>query len=216
MPARVARLPRNAAGYPIPWFVATLDDGTRDFRVADAQRRVNAYQFRKCWVCGGTVGKVGAVTTFVIGPMCVINRVTAEPGTHRDCARYSALACPFLATPAMRRRTTGLPDDMEEPAGIALSRNPGVTAVYYTRTFRRLVVPMGGPGRPGWLISLGAPTAVEWYTQGRVATGDEVRSAIDAGLPALRDMCTTEDDPAAALAELDQQTEEASRWVPAA
>lgn len=46
MPRPIAALPRNLAGYPIPWFVATLDDGTRDFRVADAERYRDAVRLR--------------------------------------------------------------------------------------------------------------------------------------------------------------------------
>ena len=29
-PARIARLPRNQAGYPVPWFVAWFDDVPED------------------------------------------------------------------------------------------------------------------------------------------------------------------------------------------
>lgn len=48
MPPEVARLPRNVAGYPIPWFVATLPDGTRDFRIACEERQLDAIRLKLC------------------------------------------------------------------------------------------------------------------------------------------------------------------------
>ena len=88
MPPAVAALPRNAQGYPIPWFVATLSDGSRDFRVASGERWHDAVRFNKCWVCGRTYGRF---MSFLIGPMCAVNRITAEPPCHYDCAVYAAL-----------------------------------------------------------------------------------------------------------------------------
>lgn len=81
MPPRIARLPRNKVGYPIPWFVAHLDDGTRDFRIAGQEQHIRAMRERLCYVCGGPLGGFGA---FTIGPMCAVNRISSEPPAHRD------------------------------------------------------------------------------------------------------------------------------------
>lgn len=89
---KIARLP-IARGFPIPWFVARLKDGTAEFRAADSLKMEKALSQRRCWVCGDTLGYE---MTFVIGPMCAINRVSSEPPSHYECARWSARNCPFL------------------------------------------------------------------------------------------------------------------------
>ena len=133
LPPSMAALPRNAQGYPIPWFVATLADGSRDFRIASGELWHDATRFNKCWVCGRTYGRF---MSFVIGPMCAVNRITAEPPCHHDCAVYSALCCPFMASPNMHRRESGKPDESGPPGGIAITRNPGVGLVWTTQIGR--------------------------------------------------------------------------------
>ncbi len=132
-PPRIARLPRNHAGYPVPWFVAWID-GTPDFRVIGEGRLDDAIRFRSCWLCGDPLG---ANAAFVLGPMCGITRTSPEPPSHRDCADYAARACPFLATPNMRRRETGIPEGAREPDGIMIRRNPGATLVWVSRTWQQ-------------------------------------------------------------------------------
>lgn len=209
MPPRIARLPRNNVGYPIPWFVATLPDGSRDFRIAGQEQHINAMRFRLCYICGGPLGSYGA---FVIGPMCAVNRISAEPPGHRDCAVYSAQVCPWLATPQMRRRETSLPDDKIPPAGHAILRNPGVALVWVTREWRHF---RPGMGAPGWLSSLGEPTELRWYSQGRTATRDEILTSMESGLPALQKACQLDDDPDDSLRMLDGQYRRALTLVPA-
>lgn len=210
LPAAMRGLPRNAQGYPTPWFVATLDDGTRDFRVADAEKRRTARRLNLCWVCGKQNGSFKA---FVIGPMCALNRVSAEPPSHLACATYSARCCPFLSTPQMVRREHGLPDGMVQPAGVALMRNPGVALVWVTKTFTARLTPAG---EKGWLWHFGAPTSLAWYCQGREATRAEVIAAIDAGLPALQEVCQLDDDPVYSLAQLALEHAAVLDLVPAA
>lgn len=209
MPPRIARLPRDRHGYPIPWFVATLEDGTRDFRVADQGRHIDAMRFRLCWTCGG---KLGANVAFVIGPMCAVNRISAEPPNHLDCATYAARVCPFLAVPAMARRPAPLPDGTVDPAGHGLMRNPGVALVWVTRRFRYFRPPMGAAG---WLTELGEPTALHWYAEGREATRAEILASMESGLPALAEACHLDDDPAASRAMLDDEYRKALALVPA-
>ncbi|HEX3778591.1 MAG TPA: hypothetical protein VHX38_02910 [Pseudonocardiaceae bacterium] len=203
MPPRIAKLPRYRA-YPVPWFVEWFD-GTPDFRVADSAKQADATRFHLCWVCGERTGRHVA---FVIGPMCAVNRVSAEPPCHTDCAVYSATHCPFLANPNMTRRERGLPADYVDPAGVMLLRNPGVALVWATRawsTFR-------APG--GYLYDIGEPTQVSWFAHGRPATRDEVLASIDTGLPALREMA--DEDGELGRRELDKQLAAAMQLVPAA
>src|SRR6267154_1896953 len=99
-PKRSAELPRDERGYPVPWFVEWID-GKPDFRVMDSDKLVEAIKYKRCWVCGGPLGHY---KVFTIGPMCMVNRTSAEPPSHRDCAEFSVRNCPFLTTPDMHRR----------------------------------------------------------------------------------------------------------------
>src|SRR5262245_17927108 len=99
LPARMARLPISPAGYPVPWFVATIK-GEPDFRVIGPDKIARAVRADLCWLCGQTLGRFKA---FVGGPMCAVNRTSAEPPSHRECAEYAVRACPFLTRPRMRR-----------------------------------------------------------------------------------------------------------------
>src|SRR5262245_37991696 len=139
VPERMQRLPVRR-GYPVPWFVAVVNDDYH-FPTADARKLPLALKKRLCWVCGQ---RLGGFLAFVIGPMCAINRVTSEPPCHRDCAIFSATACPFLARPHMKRREEQ-PEGATLPAGIYLDRNPGVALVWVTKKFwlRRV---SAGPG----------------------------------------------------------------------
>lgn len=202
-PPRIARLPRTAVGYPVPWFVAWID-GVPDFRVVRVNGVLDAVRFRSCWFCGTPLG---ANAAFVIGPMCAINRVAPEPPSHRDCADYAARACPFLTTPGMRRRDTALPDDTTDPDGIMIRRNPGVALVWVSRTWRIR--------QDLRLFHVGDPVETRWYAEGRPATRAEVLASIDSGLPLLRNEAERDPRPADALAELDALHARALQLVPA-
>lgn len=204
LPRRLVKLPRDHRGFPIPWFVAELADGTRDFRIADGFKNAKAIRNRLCWVCGE---RLGHYMSFVIGPMCVVNRVTAEPPCHRDCATFSAQACPFLARPRMRRNDKDLPAGHQLPPGEMLMRNPGVACVYTAESYRRFDT------HNGKLIRLGDPTEVLWFAEGVPATRDQVLASIESGYPLLHSMA--EKDGPEALAELVDYHARALALVPA-
>lgn len=205
IPGRMTVLPLDKHGRPVPWFVAWID-GVPDFRIIGPGKIVQAVKERRCWVCGGPLGVYKA---FLLGPMCAVNRNTAEPPCHLDCAVYSAKACPFLTTPHMRRRETGKPAEASNPAGIMIERNPGVALVWVTKTFR--IWPE--PDRRSALFEPGDPTRTLWFTQGREATHAEVMASIDSGLPLLREMAVEQGPEAEA--HLDRQLAAALRHVPA-
>lgn len=187
LPPRISDLPTSETGYPVPWFVEWID-GKPEFRVADARKFVLAVRQNLCWVCGQ---KMGGYKTFVAGPMCGINRTAAEPPTHHDCAVWSARNCPFLSTPRMVRREDGLSElGADNPAGIMIKRNPGVTMLWTTRKFD--VFKTGN----GYLIEMGEPVCVEWFATGRLATRTQVVESITTGLPLLHKVAA-EEGPAA-------------------
>jgi hypothetical protein len=205
MPDRVAGLPRDRRGVPVPWFVAWVD-GEPEFRVMDPAKLRRALHESRCWVCGG---RLGALRAYVIGPMCAINRTSAEPPSHRACAEYSARACPFLTTPGRRRRERGLPEDLVEGAGIALKRNPGVAGVWVTRGTQTKSDRAGG-----LLFAIGEPVLVLWFAEGRRATRAEVLESIASGLPALQEVADAQGPRA--MRALERMTKAALKFLPPA
>ena len=208
MPGRIATLAQDKHGRPVPWFVAWID-GKPDFRVVWAGAIREALYRSRCWTCGIPFLRQED-RAFVIGPMCAVNRVSAEPPSHRDCGIYAATHCPFLATPNMVRRERHLPADAGNPAGFSIRRNPGVALVWVTRyrawkTFR--------DDRGGTLFDIGEPREALWFARGREATRAEVLASVDSGLPILREMA--ERDGPAAVAMLEAQHERSLRYLPA-
>jgi hypothetical protein len=213
-PIRIARLPKDERGYPIPWFVAYFKDGKEaprgepgalpDFRVLASGKRALAVKKRLCWVCGEPMG---VHQVFPVGPMCTVNRTSMEPPAHRMCAEYSAQACPFLTVPARRRNEAGIDMKEHHVAGEMIARNPGAIALWESG-FSIFKVDNG------WLIRLGEPTRVDWWTKGRLATRAEILEAIDSGYPSLLE--AAQRDGREALDELERCRIRALNYLPAA
>lgn len=199
LPPRLQRLPVDERGYPVPWFVAWVKRGTMEsvpsetpgaipeFRAMDQHKWVRAIREDRCWVCGDILG---AYKTFVIGPMCGINRTTTEPPCHLDCAKWSAANCPFLSRPQMVRRDNDglLARTIANVAGEPITRNPGVTLLWTTKRFQVWPDDQSKP-----LIAVGAPTAVRWYAEGRPATRAEVEASVESGYPLLAKVALDQD-----------------------
>jgi hypothetical protein len=215
-PPRIAKLPRwltNGRLYPVPYFVAWMKDGERclagegepDFRVADALAWTKCVRHSLCWVCGE---KLGVYKAFSVGPMCTVNRVSSEPPSHLECAMFSAQTCPFLTHPRRRRNAKDLPPEHGNPGGEMIERNPGVTCIWVTRSFK---IFNDGKGNP--LIEIGDPDSVSWFAEGRKATRAEIMASIDSGYPILMGMAQY--DGARAIAALEQARDAAMALVPA-
>ena len=209
-PRFMQKLPIDKRGYPVPAFVDWIG-GEPEFRAMNPRFLVKAINQRLCWTCGQPLY---GEEVFVIGPMCAVNRVSSEPPSHRECALYAALNCPFLSKPQMVRRKDGLPED-RKAAGVMIERNPGVTLLYYTRRHRLIASPeMPEAGaHAGVLFSLGRPFKTEWYARGRPATRAEVMESIDNGVAILRGHAEAHDGPEG-VELLGQQYVEALKLVP--
>lgn len=216
MPFRITKLPISDKGFPIPAFVAWLDSegkrylppGTfgakRDFRIIDHQYMDRCYRFNRCWICNEPLGRH---RVFAIGPMCLVNKTTMEPPSHRTCAEYAVRTCPFMLQPKMRRNMTGkIADHMAIP-GVHLDRNPGAYCLYETGSYRRF----NAPG--GILCSLGEPDKVEWVAEGRKATRAEVLESIDSGMPFLERVAAKEGPEA--VQQLKAQRAAIEKFLPA-
>jgi len=207
LPACMRGLPRDHVGRPVPWFVAFID-GVPDFRVVAPGKLQQALRGGLSWVCGrGFAG--GEDRAWLIGPMCSVNLVTAEPPSHLECATWSARNCPFLVTPNMTRRERRMPEGAKEPAGIMIRRNPGASVVWVTgyRGWKAV------REDDGYLFRLGPPKRALWFAEGREATRAEVLASIDSGFPLLRDMAA-QDGPEA-VAELTRMHAAALEHIPA-
>lgn len=195
MPDRMQRLPLSDRGFPVPWFVQWLEEqgsdkatpvgeGYPEFRMMRPEALHAAIVQKRCWVCGDTLGRF---MSFVIGPMCGVNRISAEPPCHRDCAEWSARACPFLSKPQMVRRESGLTEKVDEMPGDGILRNPKVALVWTCEGYRTFP---DGKGKS--LIEIGPSTDVAWFSRGREATRSEVIEAIDSGMPLIEETVNPE------------------------
>ncbi len=200
VPVRMRDLPRDSRGYIVPYFVGWVD-GKPDFRTADSRKKVVCMRDRKCWLCGQGLQRR---MTFVLGPMCGLNRTSAEPPCHHECATYAVQACPFLTTPRAHRIEHGLPSNDEGP-GIMIKRNPGVTLLWVTQCFQCF-----DPGN-GVLIRIGDPLAVEFWSEGRRATLEETVESIETGLPTLGELAAF--DGQTAVKALESMSADYLDWV---
>ncbi len=198
---------RDKHGRYVPWFVWWRPDGEPDFRVIAPGKIQEAIRFSRCWMCGDKLGRIYA---FVIGPMCAVNRNTAEPPCHTDCAAYAASVCPFLTTPKMHRRSNDLPAE-RSIAGCSIDRNPGVALVWVTRRFKPYVPQMG---KRGILFELGDPEQTLWFACGRTATREEIMASLDSGMPLLREQAALDGEEG--LQELERMYRRTLPLLPAA
>lgn len=201
-PQRIARLPISPKGFYVPWFIAWID-GEPDFRTIGPDKINTAISKQLCWICGD---KMGSYKCFVVGPMCTVNRVSSEPPSHLECAQYAAVACPFLNNPRMRRNEKDMPKDAKNPAGVMIKRNPGVTALWVTKSYKPF------KAGKGVLLEIGNPTNVLWYSDGRPATRAEVDESIRTGLPILEAEAAKEGHKAVQMLKI--ANEKSKRYLP--
>jgi len=197
LPERMKTLVRDTArgNAPIPWFVDYID-GKPEWRAMDPRKLVAAMKQMLCWVCGQKLGKN---MTFVLGPMCGVTRISSEPPSHHECAMWSAQNCPFLSRPHMVRREDDLINNdnlVENSAGFALARNPGVTLLWTTDIYHVVRTPNGV------LFRIGDPSKTEWICEGRDATRQEVHESIMGGYPKLKELADADPDAKGANVQL--------------
>lgn len=93
MPARIARLPRDQRGYPIPVNVLN-SKGVLDFRATDPAKMARIIEQRCCALCGEPLG---ARMAFVGGPKSMASRYFTDApctATVRSTHCKSALSWP--------------------------------------------------------------------------------------------------------------------------
>lgn len=193
-PEQMMMLPRSREGWPVPWFVSWVD-GEPDFRIIKPDAVDLARNRGLCWLCGYPLGMQA---TYVAGPMCGINRNSAEPPSHHACATYAAKACPFLSRPHARRRDVSSEEaealGLRVP-GTQIRRNPGVAMLWRTVS---VTFPYRLAGDRDVMFRLPDPLRVDWFCEGREATLAEVKESIASGIGPLRDAALSEGEGAVA------------------
>lgn len=103
IPERMAKLPRDARGYPIPVTVYRDSEGRPYFTVNDEIRRQQIIRNDLCPICGS---KLLRGRWFVGGPASAFHERGAyiDPPMHAECARYALQVCPYLAARHYDRR----------------------------------------------------------------------------------------------------------------
>jgi len=137
-----------------------------------------------------------------------VHSTISEPPGHRECAEFAIRACPFLNQRERMRNAANLPHELglSEPAGVGIDRQPGVSLLWITKSYRVMNVDNG------ILFKIGDPTAVEWFREGRPALRSEIMESIDSGYPILRE--AAESEGPAAIRELETARDRALTLVP--
>jgi hypothetical protein len=102
MPPRIARLPRDRRGYPIPWNVQRDANGLPLFTVNDDRKHVLALRHGRCPICGERLGRW---KWFIGGPLSAFDPAGCyiDLPMHHECARFALQTCPHLAAPRYMR-----------------------------------------------------------------------------------------------------------------
>lgn len=98
IPDRIARLPKDKRGYPIPWNILRGVDGSPLFTVNDDRRAWRALREHLCPICGEPLGRWH---WWVGGPRSAFDEhgwYIDLPG-HHECMTFSLATCPYLAAP---------------------------------------------------------------------------------------------------------------------
>ncbi len=194
----------------VPWFITLWEDGAEtipNFQMVDPLQWIQAVRQKLCWVCGK---KLHTEHAFIIGPMCVVNRISGEPPMHETCALFSVKHCPFLNQPSRGRRNLeeALASGAMQTAGM-ITRNPGVALIWVTTKNGYELIQ--GEGRDKLFYLEAEPRALLWYTEAREASPAEVRASILSGEPLLRERDEGNEEAQTAITEALKRAE---RYLP--
>lgn len=182
------RLPVADNGYPVPWFTPAGADGRPNFLAASGGKVLTAVNQRRCWVCGGRLRAVTEPVAFVGGPLVVVNGVSGEPPSHRECAEFAVQACPHLARPNAKRRLDVAAADPQYAASPHLL--PGRPEAVVIALVTRYSVERAGD-HLNLLFFFSSDAEVQWWRHGKPATRAEAAAALDASVAAAAEVART-------------------------
>lgn len=104
MPPRIAALPREHRGLPIPFISMVDKTGRAHLTVNDAEKAHLCDVQDRCAICGARFKR--EPRWYVGGPGSAFHAQGAylDPPVHFDCGRYALQVCPFIAAPRYVRR----------------------------------------------------------------------------------------------------------------
>lgn len=116
LPPAMKNLQQDARGYPVPVTVPWID-GRPKFASVSTSRKLIVGKFHLCGICGNTMepgepyyftwdaDNAGFYEAAIAAGVAVRGQMSQEPGGHRECILYSAMACPHLSSNSARRIT---------------------------------------------------------------------------------------------------------------
>jgi hypothetical protein len=119
IPDRIAALPKDSRGYPIPWNVLTGNDGKPIFTVNDSERHLMALRLQLCPICGGRLGKWRWFVGGILSAFALNGGYYDLPG-HHECESFALSVCPYLSAPKYLGRID-VPDVNKVPEDVMLA-----------------------------------------------------------------------------------------------
>lgn len=104
IPARMAHLPLDPRGFPVPHVVLKDSEGAAyHFAVNDHSKVAACAREGRCHICGTALFRG---RWYVGGPLSAFHRNGAyfDGGMHDECAHFALKVCPWLAAPKYARR----------------------------------------------------------------------------------------------------------------
>lgn len=131
VPERMAHLPRDERGYPVPFVVYRDKAGTPHFTINDANRTDAVIRADRCPICNQTLFRG---RWFVGGPASAFHPDGAylDPPMHYECAEYALRVCPYLAAPRYAKRIDSrtVPQGLGEPVYLDPTVDPTRPGVF--------------------------------------------------------------------------------------
>jgi len=115
IPERMARLARDARGYPVPFVVLVQKDGKPLFTVNDSSKALVAIHQDRCAICGQRLLRG---RWFAGGPGAALHPrgCYIDTAMHRECMEYAMKVCPYHAAPRYEKRIDDLKVDYSQRA----------------------------------------------------------------------------------------------------
>lgn len=175
MPDRIARLDKDARGYPIPWNVLRADDGAPFFTINDERRTWEAFRLALCPICGE---KLGRWKWFIGGPRSAFHDHGwyLDQPMHHECAHFALQACPHLSMPKYTGRidiinTAKLPEEARILVDETVTTER--PEVFVAAAADRVEIQGGRPGVVPYMRPARPALAYEYWRHGKQLTEAE-------------------------------------------
>jgi len=96
IPLRMAHLPKDKRGFPIPVSILLDNEGTPHFTITDTHKATSCAIADTCHLCGKSLTRA---KWLIGGPRCAFhtNGAYLDGPMHLECAQYALNVCPYIA-----------------------------------------------------------------------------------------------------------------------